>query len=73
MLLNAGLNLAAYNEAKALTDAHPKDRRAWLIMQHALDRMEIRDCKVWVEACNGVAACPEEAKRAERGSEGAPK
>jgi hypothetical protein len=73
LLLNAGLYLAAYNEAKALTDAHPKDRRAWLIMQHALDRMQIQDCKVWREACNGVAACPEEARRAERGGAGAPK
>jgi len=55
VLLDAGLCCAAWREAKALADANPKDRRAWLVMQHALARMQLRDTAPWREACEALA------------------
>jgi hypothetical protein len=55
VLLDAGLCCSARREAKALTDANPNDRRAWLVMQHALDRMQLRDTAPWREACEALA------------------
>ncbi len=75
VLLDAGLCLAAYREAKALTDANPNDCRAWLVMQHALDRMQLRDTKPWTDACNGAAKAPPpvRAARGEEGKRGTPR
>ncbi len=58
LLLEAGLWLAAYQEASALTDADPKDRRAWLVMQFALDRLQLRGTLPWRAACDGLANAP---------------
>jgi serine/threonine protein kinase len=55
VLLDAGLPLAAYRQAKTLADAHPADVRAWVVMQHALDRLQLRDSGPWREAAEGAA------------------
>jgi hypothetical protein len=54
-LLDGGYWVAAYREAKALTEANPRDRRAWLVMQHALDGMQLRGTAPWIDACNALA------------------
>jgi hypothetical protein len=54
-LLDGGYWLAAYREAKALTDANLRDRRAWIVMQRALDGMQLRDTAPWRDACEALA------------------
>jgi hypothetical protein len=58
VLLDAGLCLAAYREAAAVLDVNPDDRRAGLVMQHALDRMHLRDTAPWRAACDAAAKAP---------------
>jgi serine/threonine protein kinase len=65
LLLDAGLWLAAYQEARPLAEADPTDRRAWLILQLALDRLNLRDTEPWRAACDGLANALEQAKRGE--------
>jgi hypothetical protein len=55
MLLDAGLCCGAYREARALVAANPGDRRAWLVLQHALDGMQLRDTAPWRDACEALA------------------
>jgi hypothetical protein len=61
VLLDAGLFVAAYREAKSLADADPTDRLAWLVAQHALDGMQARGTRPWRQACAGVASATDAA------------
>jgi hypothetical protein len=54
-MLDAGLHLAAYREARAVLDENPADRRAGVVMQHALDGLKLRDTAPWREACDAAA------------------